>query len=183
MKAMRPVAILPLSLLLGMTVLLVSCKKSSAIDDDPPSNVGVRVGNVAKNFSETDSNNQPIALESFRGKVILLEFSAMWCSPCRGEASQLMHLYNSYKARGFELLQCVYQDEDRNPADLNDLLRWIQEYKITFHVFNDPNYSTVNAYELSAIPLNIVIDKDLVIRYRSEGFDSAAIARVIEQLL
>jgi thiol-disulfide isomerase/thioredoxin len=170
------------SLLLVFVSFAVACKKSDDAGETTPP-VGVYVGNVATGFSEVDANDLTITLESLRGKVILLEFSTMWCGPCRAEAAELMGLYNAYRERGFVIVQCIYQDEDHNPADRADLLRWMQEFAISFTVFNDPDKSTVNAYKLTAIPLNIVIGRDFVIRYRQEGYYPAAVKQAIEGLL
>ncbi len=166
--------------------LLSSCKKNDAIDDAPdnsPPTVGIRTGNIATTFTEIDADGNEFSLDSLKGKVILLNFSAMWCGPCRREASQLMAIYNTYKERGLEIVQCIYEDEDGNPTDLSDINRWIQEYNITYTVITDPDYSSVNTYNFSAIPFNIIIDRDFIIRYTEMGFYYDTVIRKIEQYL
>jgi peroxiredoxin len=163
--------------------VLSSCKKSSGVDQSGNPVVGVYLGNIAANFSETDSQGNELTLESYRGNVILLTFSAMWCGPCRSEAPELVNLYNTYKEQGLEIVQCIYQDEDGNPSDLSDLARWINEFGMTFTVFNDPDRSTVNTYNFDAIPFNVIIDRDFIIRHRIEGYDPGALRRHIEELL
>ncbi len=172
-----------LTFMLMALIILSSCKKSSEVNPPSDPGEGVFVGNIAINFTETDSNGNPFTLESFRGKVILLTFSAMWCGPCRREAPELMNLYNTYKERGLEIAQCIYQDEDGNAADLSDLARWITEFGITFTVFNDPDRSTANTYGFNAIPFNVLIDRNFIIRYREAGFYPDALRQRIEQLL
>jgi peroxiredoxin len=163
--------------------VLSSCKKSSEVDQPGDPVVGIYVGNIATNFTETDSQDSAITLESFRGNVILLTFSAMWCGPCRREAPELVNLYNTLKDRGLVILQCIYQDEDGNPSDLSDLARWINEFGMTFTVFNDPDRSTVNLYNFNAIPFNVVIDRDFIIRHRKSGYYPGELQQVIESLL
>lgn len=163
--------------------VISSCKKSSGVDQPGDPVVGVYIGNIATNFMETDSQGNEIILESSRGNVILLTFSTMWCSPCRAEAPELVNLYNTYKERGLVILQCIFQDEDGNPSDLSDLARWLNEFGMTFIVFNDPDRSTVNLYNFNAIPFNIVIDRDFIIRYRESGFYPDEIIQVIESLM
>ena len=162
---------------------LSSCKKSKDAVPPPGPSAGVYVGNIAFNFTETDSQGNPVTLESFRGNVILLTFSTMWCNPCRAETPELVGLYNTYKERGLEIIQFIYQDEDRNSADLNDLARWINEFGTNFIVCNDPDPSTVSRYDPEAIPLNLIIDRDFIIRYRDSGYHPNEVRQWIESLL
>lgn len=179
---MKKIIILSAIALMVLSVLS-SCKKSSGVDQPGNPVVGVYLGNIAANFSETDSQGNELTLESYRGNVVLLTFSAMWCGPCRSEAPELVNLYNTYKEQGLEIVQCIYQDEDGNPSDLSDLARWINEFGMTFTVFNDPDRSTVNTYNFDAIPFNVIIDRDFIIRHRIEGYDPGALRRYIEELL
>ncbi len=175
--------ILLISVMLMILSVLTSCKKNSEVDQQGDPVVGIYVGNIATNFTETDSQGNEITLESFRGNVILLTFSAMWCGPCRMEAPELVNLYNTLKDRGLVIVQCIYQDEDGNPSDLSDLARWINEFGMTFTVFNDPDRSTVNLYNFDAIPFNVVIDRDFIIRHRNSGYYPGELQQVIEGLL
>lgn len=180
---MRKKIILLIATFLVLSVL-TSCKKNSSVDENNgPPTVGTRTGNIATSFTETNNQGAEFTLESLRGSVILVNFSTMWCAPCRQEASQLMELYNTYKERGLEIVQCIYQDEDGNPSDANDIGRWIQEYGITYMVVTDPDRSSVNTYNFSSIPFNFIIDRDFVIQYVSEGFDIDTVTRRIENLL
>lgn len=178
-----------LSLILMVVFLMAafSCKTTGDVenqdDQDTQPVLGVYLNNIAVGFTENDQNGNSFNLESMKGRVILLIFSAMWCSPCRAEASELMELYNTYKERGLEIVQCIYQDEDSNPADLSDIKRWIEEFKIAFTVVNDSDYSSVNTYNFNAIPFNIIIDRDFIIRYRASGFNEQAVKNVIEDYL
>jgi len=174
----RFTAILMMVALLGS----FSCKKS---DDDGVIDpiTGVQVGNQAIDFIETAFPGLSFTLSSLRGKVILLNLSAMWCGPCQSEAGELMDIYEKYKDQGFEIVQCIFEDEDGQATDMEDLGRWIARFGITFTVVNDADDSTVNAYEVSYIPLNLVIDRDFVIRYRASGFSRTAIENMINSLL
>lgn len=65
-------------------------------------------------FIEQNWQGNTLSLEDFKGSVIALSFSAMWCGPCRQEAQELINIYNTYKERGLVVLQCLYEDEDYN---------------------------------------------------------------------
>lgn len=176
---MKKIIIL-LTIMLIIFCVLSSCKKSSETDQPVE---GIDIGNIAANFTEIDSQGNEITLESFRGKVIILDFSAMWANACRLETPDLVNLYNTYKEQGLEIIQCVYFDEDENSTDLSDLARWIDDFGITFRVFNDPDLSTVFLYSFDTIPFDVIIDRDFIIRKRILGYRPAALRLAIEDLL
>jgi thiol-disulfide isomerase/thioredoxin len=158
--------------------VLSSCKM---FEKDPE--IGVLKGNTAANFTEPDSNGTPFSLEFFRGSVILLNITTMWCNPCRQEAGELMALYDEYKAQGLEIVMIVLEDEDQNIADLSDLVRWVNEFNLTFPVLYDPDSSTKNLYQAINVPTNIIIDRDFVIQYRQSGYRPPEILETIQKLL
>lgn len=181
--------LLALAMIMGV-LFLSSCKKSKDTGgnggnngNNPPTTGGLSVGDTPPNFTETDSQGNPFTLESLRGNVIILGFSAMWCGPCRAEAPELVNMYNTYKERGLEIVQCIYQDEGSEPADLDDLARWINEFGITYTVINDPDESTVDAYKFRSIPFNVIIDRDFIIRDIIIGNYPTRIRQAIEDLL
>ena len=178
----RLILLIVLALVLSF---LPSCKKNKAVNNSGGTNPldGVRVGDTAPNFTEMDTNGSEFSLDSFQGRVILLSFSAMWCGPCRQETPELVQIYNTYNGQGLEIVQCIYEDEDSNPADQGDINRWVQEFGIVFTVVNDPDQSTVNTWRFDAIPFNIIIDRDFIIRYRQAGFYENTIIQMIEQYL
>ncbi len=179
---MKKIIIL-MSMMLIIFSVVSSCKKSGEVDQKGEPVEGIYIGNIAANFTEIDSRGNGITLEFFRGKVIILNFSAMWASACRLEAPDLENLYNTYKERGLEIIQCVYHNEDGDPADLSDLARWIDDFGLTFTVFNDPDLSTVVLYRFDQIPFNVIIDRNFIIRERIIGHRAARLRVVIQELL
>ena len=165
---------------LMMIILLslsISCKSDRILQNELDE---VQTSESANDFTEKDSQGEMLTLASHKGKVILLNFSAMWCGPCRVEASELEEIYEAYKGRGLEVIQCIFDNESRNRADSTDLQRWIQEFTLSFTVIHDPDLSTVGIYNVNAIPLNIIIDRGFFIRYRREGFSKKEIVQIIE---
>ncbi len=177
-------------LIFTVTLFLIlftwSCKKAAVTDKDNNSTdtgIGQKIGNTIKNFQEKDQYGKDFSLDSYKGKVILLNISAMWCSPCRSEASELMELYNTYKERGFEIVQCIYQDENGERSDQSDIKRWADEFNISYTVINDPDGSLTGFFTFSGIPFNLIIGRDFTIQYRLEGFYKEDIINKIEELL
>jgi peroxiredoxin len=85
------------------------------------------VGNVAPEFTQNDMNGKPISLASLKGKIVLIDFWASWCSPCRAENPNLAEQYKLYKDRGFEILS-VSLDSDKKSwlqAIAKDGMPWL----------------------------------------------------------
>lgn len=148
----------------------------------PP--VGSTLGSTAAEFTATNWDNTPFKLSDHRGKVILLDFSAGWCGPCRSEAGHLEAMYQKYKAKGFIIVTALIQGNTTStPSTLTDLSGWKTQYALTFPVTNDPAYAGANAYAVSSIPHNVIIDQNFVIRRIIVGSDAAGIEAAVASLV
>ena len=86
-------------------------------------------GKVANlNFTVKDINGKDVDLSSFKGNVIILDFWATWCPPCRKEIPGYIELYNKYKSQGFAVVG-VSVDES-----LADLKKFVKQYKINYPI-------------------------------------------------
>ncbi len=165
-----------------VTFLAVSfftaCKKESPTSPSPPSppppSYGSKVGDTAADFSAIDQRGQTISLYQYYGKVILINFSADWCGPCREEAGHLEALFQNYKARGFQIITLLISG---SPAD------WASQYKLTFPVLDDNSQTLWNIYGEGYVPLNIILDRKMTIRYKEAGYDESSIISQIEKYL
>jgi len=119
---------------------------------DPPD-----VGDIAPNFAMSDTNGKPVSLESMKGKVVLLDFWASWCGPCRMENPNVVRAYQKYKDKGFTILS-VSLDNSRE--------KWLQALKkdgLTWtHVSELRGWDTSagKLYHVTGIPATFLIDKD-----------------------
>ena len=113
------------------------------------------VGSPAPDFTENDVNGKPVRLSDFRGKYVLLDFWASWCSPCRKENPNVVKAFNKYKDRNFTIIS-VSLDQTRDPwlaAIKKDNLDWTHVSDLKG--FDD---AAANLYEVHAIPDNYLID-------------------------
>lgn len=115
-------------------------------------------GKPAPNFTQNDVNGKPLSLSDLKGKVILLDFWASWCGPCRKENPNVVALYKKYKDAGFTVMS-VSLDKDKAPwlaAIEKDGLIWPNHVSDLKYWSNE----VAKAYQVSSIPFTVLIDKD-----------------------
>lgn len=131
-------------------------------------------GDMAPDIVMNDPSGQEIKLSSLRGKVVLLDFWASWCGPCRRENPNVVRAYDKYKDQGFEVFS-VSLDSDANrwrAAIEQDQLKW------PYHVSDLAGWRNAAAreYGISSIPHTMLIDRDgsiLATHLRGGGVESA----------
>jgi len=126
----------------------------------------IKVKQTAPDFTLASNKGKNIRLKDLRGKVIMINFWATWCAPCRKELPLLNNLYNKYKNKGFVLLG-VNIDEKSTLAN-----KMIKELKINFPVLFDKTQTTSEAYDLKAMPSTFIIDKNGIVRFAHYGYKS-----------
>lgn len=144
-------------------------------------NRGVLVaGASAPQFTQHNEQGNPIELASFKGKYVLLEFWASWCSPCRKANPELLRLYKDFSSRNFTILGISLDEADGKQAWLkaikDDGLIWTQ-------VSDLKHWDNVVAklYGVHAIPDNFLINPDGIIVAR--GLDNEQLRKKLEVLL
>jgi peroxiredoxin len=104
------------------------------------------------NFMLTDLDGKEWTLRGLRGKVVLLNFWATWCPPCRKEIPDLKVLYDRFKSQGLVIL--AISDED-----LSELRRFVAEEKIGFPVLTDHGQKVKEAFHVDGIPVSFIYDR------------------------
>lgn len=141
---------------------------------DQPATYGSVLDKIAADFTAVNQNGQSVSLYSYFGKVVLIDFSADWCGPCRDEAAKAEALYQTHKSKGFEIVTILISG---SPAV------WASTYGLTFFVLDDAAESLWAIYGEGYIPLNIILDRNMTIRYKTAGYTESAIVAAIKKYL
>lgn len=117
-------------------------------------------------FSLKDKDGRVRTLAEFKGKVILVDFWASWCGPCKESFPALDALHEEMHGRGLDVV-AVNVDEDAG-----DAAAFLSGRTPTMTVLFDPKGKTPEAYQVEGMPTSFLIDHDGNIRFRHLGFNS-----------
>ncbi|MEJ2720635.1 MAG: redoxin domain-containing protein [bacterium] len=115
-------------------------------------------------FAVDGLNGKKISLEEYKGKVVLLDFWATWCAPCRAEMPNVVKIYNKFNEKGFEIIGISL---DNNKSALE---KYLKSNKMTWPQYFDGKgwqNDVAQKYRVRQIPTTFLIDRQGVIRYRS----------------
>ncbi len=124
----------------------------------------VTVGAVAPDFTLRSATGPNLRLQEQRGRVVLINFWATWCGPCRQEMPQLVKLYDKYKAAGFVVLGVNVDDDTRHASDV------AARMGLNFPVLLDSMKTTSKLYDLVTMPTTFIVDRDGKVRYIHAGY-------------
>jgi len=138
----------------------------------------VEVGKMAPDFTMNDPEGNPITLSSMRGKVILIDFWASWCGPCRKENPNVVAAYKKFSSKGFDIIG-VSLDRDATSwksAIASDNLTWTHVSDLQYW-----NNAASKKYGVMSIPSNVLLDKNGVIIARN--LTGEALTKKLEEVL
>lgn len=119
----------------------------------------------APDFSFQTVDGRSFSRDSLRGKVVLIEFWASWCVPCREALPKMFGIYSEFKTPGFVMIG-VSEDEDQTKFEdfvAQEGMRWPQDW--------DPGGQLLRLFSSSAIPTYAIVDADGRLRFMQRGYD------------
>jgi len=140
----------------------------------------VKVNQTAPDFTLSSSTKQNIRLAEQRGQVIMLNFWATWCNPCRVEIPKLQKIYQQYKNIGFTVLGV---NIDKNETKASKMAR---DLGAKFPILFDSSQTVSKLYSIKAMPFTLLIDRDGKVRNIFYGYKPGyekKYVKAIKQLL
>ncbi|MCX7706100.1 MAG: redoxin domain-containing protein [bacterium] len=156
-------------LILGALVLLgfISCAISQSVKKAP-------------DFTLVDLQGKKISLSSFKGKVVVLNFWASWCPPCKAEIPDFVKTYEKYKDRELVIIGLAVNSKE------NDVRALVKQYNITYIVAMDDGSAEAAYGPITGVPTTFIIDKEgnLLPGGKKIGmFKDGELEKVVEPLL
>ncbi len=121
-------------------------------------------GQTAPDFVLKSATGKNLRLSEYRGDVVMINFWATWCGPCRQEMPLLDELYDRYQRVGFNLLGVNIDDDSRRAMAM------VNELGISFPVLFDEDKKVSKLYEVEAMPLTILLDREGTVRHVHHGY-------------
>lgn len=133
-------------------------------------------GMDAPGFELNSSSGKPVSLADLKGQVVLINFWASWCGPCRQEMPILDQLYRSYQPAGFTL---VGVNVEPNAADAQ---KFLKSTPVSFPILFDPTSAVSMLYQVSGMPSTIIVDRTGKIRYVHHGYKPGDEGEYLDQI-
>jgi thiol-disulfide isomerase/thioredoxin len=134
------------------------------------------VGQMAPDVTLTHADGTKVALNSLRGKPVLLDFWATWCGPCIASMPSMHHIYEEVKGKEIEVIAI---DEDHKSDDATN---YLTRHKYAWADFHDTDEQLQKAFEGEAIPLTVLLDAQGKIVYYDFGGNEETLRRAIAAL-
>ena len=130
---------------------------------EPPQEPQEPKKTIKGDFTLMDIEGNVVRLKDFKGKVVLLEFWATWCPPCRLSAPELQELHERMEGEDFAIIAIAVEDK------LQRVRKFIEEKGITYTVVMDDK-GVDDAYGVYSIPTTILLDKEGNVAFTQKGF-------------
>ena len=150
---------------LALTALAASSLASSGLTGKP-----------APDFALKSSTGENLRLSEYRGDVVMINFWATWCGPCRQEMPLLDELYSRYERVGFNLLGVNIDDDSNRAMDM------IRELGVNFPVLFDARKEVSKLYDVDAMPVTVLVDREGNVRFVHQGYKPGYEEKYLDQV-
>jgi len=138
----------------GLAALLVAVPLFGAVDPNSP----------APDFTLNGQSGKPVALDQFKGQVVMLNFWASWCGPCRQEFPLLDDIYKKYSKLGFTMIGVNVEPDSKAAND------WLKQTPVTFPILYDTDSKVSKLYGVAGMPSTVIVDRKGTVRMIHRGY-------------
>ena len=151
-----------------VTLILLAACGSNPVNNAAPTTpigdvIGLDVGNKAPNFTTQLVSGQTVTLESLKGRIVLINFWATWCGPCRAEMPFFQRLADSYDKKDFQVLAIDFLE---NPEQIS---KFTSQFGLKFDIGLDQKGEINRTYNVLSYPTSYVIGRDGKVLARQSG--------------
>ena len=158
-----------------LVAILAGCSQEAEVEPTPSETVLVDVGDTAPGFELTTLAGETFNLEAHRGKVVLVNFFATWCPPCREELPYLEK--QIFQAFDPEKLAVVVIGREENDEIIQP---FVDKHGYTVPFAGDPEMVAYSQYATRFIPRNFVIGPDGTVLYQSQGYEPHEFSEMVK---
>jgi thiol-disulfide isomerase/thioredoxin len=130
----------------------------------------------APQFSLESRAGGQVSLADLKGQVVMINFWASWCGPCRQEFPALDQIYGKYKPMGFTLVAINVESEKA------DAEKFLGATPVSFPILFDPDNTVSGKYGVSAMPTTVLVDRQGRVRWQHRAYKPGDEAKYIEQI-
>jgi thiol-disulfide isomerase/thioredoxin len=156
---------------LKISLMILGLSLSVAL---PPASAAT--GTPAAAFQLPAAVGDPVSLAGLKGQVVLINFWASWCGPCRQEMPILDQLYRKYKAAGFTLLGVNVEPKP------GDAISFLKATPVSFPILFDTQSKVSTLYEVSGMPSTVIVDRKGNVRYVHHGYKPGDESQYLDQI-
>jgi len=138
----------------GLAALLIALPVLAAVDTNSP----------APDFTLNAQSDKPVALTQFKGQVVMLNFWASWCGPCRQEMPLLDSIYKKYSKLGFTMIGVNVEPDSKAAND------WLKQTPVSFPILYDTSSKVSVLYGVSGMPSTVIVDRKGTVRMIHHGY-------------
>jgi len=125
---------------------------------------GVDTSSPAPDFTLQAQSGKPVELAQLKGQVVMLNFWASWCGPCRQEMPLLDSIYKKYGKAGFTMLGVNVEPDSKAAND------WLKQTPVTFPILYDTDSKVSKLYGVSGMPSTVIVDRKGTVRMIHRGY-------------